>query len=193
MQDQLPAGATIVPVFCASDKTHMIKCPGGKHAWPLYLTISHIRNDIRYTPNKRAWILVGLIPCPPKGVNNADKAWHSAVGYALSLHLNVDITGPGLKWDGADGLQGQCYSVLAAWVGDGPEQVMVVQVLYGSCPMCEVTKGAPMGHSTFQPLDNLQDQHVYLELCDETNINVLHIFGAHPIWNQFWQYPLCNV
>jgi hypothetical protein len=32
-----------------------------------------------------------------------------------------------------------------------------------------------------------------LELLDETNIDVLHTFGIHPIRNQFWQYPLCNV
>jgi len=50
-----------------------------------------------------------------------------------------------------------------------------------------------MGHSTFRPFDNPQDQHVYLELLDETNIDVLHTLGVHPIRNQFWQYPLCNV
>jgi hypothetical protein len=32
-----------------------------------------------------------------------------------------------------------------------------------------------------------------LELLDETNIDVLHTLGVHPICNQFWQYPLCNV
>jgi hypothetical protein len=28
---------------------------------------------------------------------------------------------------------------------------------------------------------------------DETEINVLHTLGVHPICNQFLQYPLCNV
>ena len=111
----------------------------------------------------------------------------------LSPLRNLDITGPGLKWDCADGFQRQCYALLAAWVGDYPEQVMVAQVSYGSCPMCEIPKGAPMGHSTFRPLDNPRDQHAYLELLDETNIDVLHTLGVHPIRNQFWQYPLCNV
>jgi len=71
-QDQLPAGATIVPVICASDKTHLTNFSGDQHAWPLYLTIGNIRKDIRRTPKKRAWILVGLIPCPPKGAKNTD-------------------------------------------------------------------------------------------------------------------------
>ena len=96
-QDQLPAGATIVPVICASDKTHLTNFSGDQHAWPLYLTIGNIRKDIRCTPKKRTWILVGLIPCPPKGAKNSDEAWHSAVGTVLSPLRNLDITGHGLK------------------------------------------------------------------------------------------------
>jgi len=82
---------------------------------------------------------------------------------------------------------------LAAWVGDYLEQVMVAQVTYGSCPVCEIPKGAPMGHSTFRPLDNSRDQHIYSELLEDNNIDALHTLGVHPIHNQFWQYPLCNV
>ena len=70
---------------------------------------------------------------------------------------------------------------------------MVAQVLYGSCPMCEFPKGALMGNSTFRPLDNSRDKHVWLELLDETFFDVLHTLGVHPIRNQCWQYPLCNV
>jgi len=40
--DQLPAGATIVPVICASDKTHLTNFSDDQHAWPLYLTIVNI-------------------------------------------------------------------------------------------------------------------------------------------------------
>ena len=73
MQDQLPAGATIVPVICASDKTHLTNCSGDQHAWPLYLTIGNIRKDIRHTPGMHGWILVGLIPCSLKGAKNTDE------------------------------------------------------------------------------------------------------------------------
>jgi len=192
-QDQLPAGATIVPVICASNKTHLTNFSGDKHACLLYLSIADIHKDIRRTPKKGAWILVGLICGPPKGAKKSDEAWHSAVGMVLSPLRNPDLTGPGLKWDCADGFQRQCYPLLAAWVRDYPEQVMVTQVSYGSCPICEFPKGAPIGHSTFRPLDNPRDQLVCLELLDETNIDVLHTLGIYPIHNQFWQYPLCNV
>ena len=171
----------------------MTNSSGEQLAWPLYLTIGNIQKDICHTHKNHAWFLVGLIPCPPKGAKNVDKAWHSAVGTVLSPLQNLDITGPGLKCDCADGYQRHCYPILAAWVGDYPEQVMVAQVYYGSCPMCENSKGVPMGHSTFRPLDNPQDHHVYLELLNETDIDVLHTLGVYPICNQFWQYPLCNV
>jgi len=141
----------------------------------------------------RARILVGLMPCPPKGAKNIDEAWHSVVGTVLSPLRNLDITGPGLKWDCADGFLRQCNPLLAAWVRDYPEQVMVAQVSYSSCPMCEIPNGVSMEHSTFWPLDNPQDQHDYMELLDETNNDVLHTLGVHPIRNQFWQYPLFNV
>jgi len=111
----------------------------------------------------------------------------------LSQLRHLDITGPGLKWDCADGFQRQCYPLLAAWVGDYPEQVMVAQVSYGSSPMCEIPKGALMGHSTFRPLDNSRDQHNYPELLEHNNIDALNTLVVRPIRNQFWQYPLCNV
>jgi len=117
-QDQLPARATIVPVICASDKTHLTNFSGDRHAWPLYPTIGNIRKDIRCTPKKRGWILIGLIQCPPKGAKNIDEAWHSAFGNLLHQLRHLKITGPGLKCDCADGLQRQCYPLLAAWVGD---------------------------------------------------------------------------
>ena len=70
---------------------------------------------------------------------------------------------------------------------------MIAQDSYGSCPMCEIPKGAQMGHSTFRPLDNSSNQHIYSELLEDNHIDALHTVGVHPICNQFWQYPLCNV
>jgi len=98
-----------VPVICASDKTHLTNFSGDKHSWLLFLTIGNIRNDIRRTRTKRTWILVVLMPCPPKGAKKTDKACHSVVGTVLSPLENLDISAPDLKWDYADEFQRQCY------------------------------------------------------------------------------------
>ena len=193
MQEQLPAGAMTVLVICACDQTHLTNYSGAQHVWPLYLMISNIRKDICWTPKKCAWILDGLIPCPPEGAKNTEEAWHSAVGTVLSPLWNLDMTGPGLNWVCADGFQRQCYPLLAAWVGDFPAQILVGEVSYGSCPRCNIPKGALMGHSTFRPLYNPRDQHVYLELLDETSIDVPYTLVVCPFRDQLWQYPLCNV
>jgi len=111
----------------------------------------------------------------------------------LSQLRHHDITGPGLKWDCADGFQRQCYPLFAAWVGDYPEQFMIAQVSYGSSPMCEIPESAPMGHSTYRPLNNSRDQHIFSKLLEDNTLDALYTLGVHPIRNQFWQYPLCNV
>jgi len=152
-QDHLPTRATIVPVICASDETQVTNFMGDQHAWLLYVTIGNIQKDIRCTPKMRAWILVGLIASPPKSAKNIDEAWHSTVGTVLSQLRHRDITGPGLKWNCADGFQRQCYPHLAAWVADHPEQVMIAQVSYGSCPMCQFPKGiSKMYFGHWEPL-----------------------------------------
>jgi len=79
------------------------------------------------------------------------------VGAVLSPLWHLDITAPGLKWNFAAGFQRQCYPLLAAWVEDYPEQVMIAEVSYGSCPMCEIPKDAPIGQSTIQLLNHPRD------------------------------------
>jgi hypothetical protein len=111
----------------------------------------------------------------------------------LSQHRHLDIDGLGLKWDCAGGLQRQCYPLLAAWVRDYPEQVLVAQVPYGLYPLCEMPNGAPVRNSSLRPLKNSRDQYLYSELLEDIIIHALHTLGVHPIHNQFWQFPLCNV
>jgi hypothetical protein len=127
-QDQLSPGTTIVPVILASDKTHLINISGDKHAWPLYFTVGNIQNNFRCAPTKHTSMFVALIPSLPNGDKDTEEAWHSAVGTVLSPRRNLDITGPGLKHDCAEGLFTQCYLLLAFWVRDYPEQVLVTQV-----------------------------------------------------------------
>jgi hypothetical protein len=155
--------------------------------------IDNIGKGIRHIPKTHACIVVGLLTCPPRGGKNIHEAWHTTVRTALSQLRHLDITGPGLKWNCADGLQRQRYLLLAAWVRDYPEQVMIAKVPSGSYPMCEIPKCVLMGHSTIRPLDISRDQHTYSELLQDNDLNALHMLGFHPIRNQFWQYPLCNV
>ena len=77
--DQFHAGATFVPVICASEKTHLSHSLGCQHALLHYITIGNIQKDIRWTPYKPSWNRIGLNSSPLKCAENADEVWNSAV------------------------------------------------------------------------------------------------------------------
>src|SRR5205085_5238838 len=66
VQKTLPEGATIVPIICASDTTHLTNFSGDKKAWPIYITIGNIKSTTRNKPLSMALILLALLPVPPK-------------------------------------------------------------------------------------------------------------------------------
>jgi hypothetical protein len=100
--NQFLAGATLVPVICASAKAQWTKCWGNQHSGPLNIKIGNILKDICRAPKKQVWILVHLIPCPPTDAKHIEEASHSAVGNVLSTLRLIDITGPYLKLDCVD-------------------------------------------------------------------------------------------
>lgn len=121
----------------------------------------------------------------PNGAKNIDQAWHNTV-QTVQYHLRHSIiTGPGLQWESSHRFQQRFYTLLAAWVGNCPEHVMVTQVSYGSWLRFEIPTGVRTRYSTFRPLDFSREQPMWLELLRDTNIDALHTLGVHPICNQF--------
>lgn len=68
VQQCLPEAATVIPIICVSDGTHLTNFAGDKKAWPVYLTIANIPSKIRNKPTNMAIILIALLPIPPKFV-----------------------------------------------------------------------------------------------------------------------------
>lgn len=190
-QEHLPAGASIIPVILASDKTHLTNFSGDKSAWPLYMSIGNIRKDVRRTASRRAWILIGFIPVPPKGAADSVAAWHHAVDTIIGALKEVEIDGPGYQWDCADGFRRSCYPILAAWIGDYPEITTLTQIIGGACPICEIPKGPVMGHD--KPTRKFKPRSVeeYQERLGD--VDELKQVYLQPIANLIWDYPLCNV
>jgi len=134
-----------------------------------------------------------MITCHPQSAKNTQDAFLSKDGTVLFPLRHPDITCRSLGCDCTEGFPRHCDPMLAAWVGHYPEQVMHAEVSYGLCPMCEIPRVVPMGHSTFRPLNFSTDQHINPTPLEETTINALDTLGVHLIHNQSWQYPLCNV
>ena len=70
-QEQLPNGASIIPVILTSDKTHLTNFSGDKSAGPLYMSIGQICKDVQRTASRRASILIGFILVPSEGARDS--------------------------------------------------------------------------------------------------------------------------
>ncbi|KAG1834896.1 hypothetical protein EV424DRAFT_1468487 [Suillus variegatus] len=64
IQDQLPEGATIVPMIVASDKTPVTWHMGGLEMHPIFVTIANIQSDMRMRATCHAWRCIAYMPIP---------------------------------------------------------------------------------------------------------------------------------
>ncbi|KAI6143199.1 hypothetical protein BKA82DRAFT_4429981 [Pisolithus tinctorius] len=93
IQDQLPTGATIVPIILALDKTPVTCHTGNLEMHPLFLTIGNIQADIHMKVTMHAWTCITYMPI-------AQFATHSdfmSVLQARLWHHCMDIICANLK------------------------------------------------------------------------------------------------
>ncbi|KAI5981111.1 hypothetical protein EDD15DRAFT_2560938 [Pisolithus albus] len=93
IQDQLPAGATIVPIVLASDKAPVTRMTGDIEMHPLFLTIANINSKVRMKATSHAWACIAYTPTPDFITNSE---FHSVLE-ARVWHRCVDIVCAGLK------------------------------------------------------------------------------------------------
>lgn len=213
-QSKIPDGGLLIPVLLASDKTHLTNYSGDKSGWPLYLSIGNIRKDIRRKPNNNAWILIGLLPIPPKGCGReiSDEIFHRSIERILSPLAALDVAGSGTEFHCADGFLRRGYPILSAWVADYPEYRTITGCVNMRCPVCEIP-AREMGHTNFKsrrdydPTNPQYDRQTYPCRDEETYEGLiaqnLHGKEATQAWgalgmrrnfkNPLWKMPLCNV
>ena len=193
-QLEITEGGTLVPVLCASDKTQLTNFSGDKSAWPLYISIGNISKELRREKCKRAWILAAMLPIPSKdpGDGKIQDSWHDAIDIVLRPLKTVDVTGAGYEWDCSDGKRRRCYPVLAAWIADYPEHLLITKVRNGAYPMCEISK-PEMGHETGPKIGKKRDAVHYQQLLGRDAEDELEALNVRPTNNRLWDYPLCDV
>lgn len=132
---------TVVPIIISSDKTQLTQFRG-KTAYPVYLTIGNIPKHIRRKPLRQAQILLAYLPTS-KLDHITNKASRGRCRSNLFHHCMKYITKPmenaghdGIILVSGDGSLRRCFPILAAYVGDYPEQVLVALVKSGNCPTC---------------------------------------------------------
>ena len=164
-------GATVVPVIISTDKTQLTLFRGNS-AYPIYLGIGNIPKDIRRKPSRTAQMLVGYIPTTKLGsvTNKAARCrmlanlYHSCMGKLLDPICFCGETG--LTMLSSDGNWRRCHPVFATFVGDYPEQTLVMCTLNGCCPKCVVPNDQLGDHRRFPARDYTEALETY-DLADE--------------------------
>ncbi|KAF8600617.1 hypothetical protein BDV93DRAFT_510657 [Ceratobasidium sp. AG-I] len=144
MQDLLSKGATIAPIILATDQTQLSTLGGDKSAWPVYQSIGNISKSVRRQPTQRAMLLVGYIPVAklPWITNKkkrGQKQWevyHELMAIILELLKTVSVIG--VEMCCADSGVCHVYPIVAAHIGNWPEQCTIACSLSSRCPICVV-------------------------------------------------------
>lgn len=138
-----------------------------KTAYPVYLTIGNLPKEIRRKPSHGGYILLGYLPTSSlKHITNksARRRTLANLFHACMSRIVEPLEKAGM--DGmtvvsGDGVVRRGHPILAIYVGDYPEQVLVTCVKTGTCPSCPVAHEV-MG--TVEEIPGLEDME---EDCDD--------------------------
>ena len=130
-----------MPIIISSDKTQLTMFHR-KKAYPVYLTISNILKHIHHKPSQQGQILLAYLPTS-RLEHITNKASHHHCLFNLFHHCMQYIVKPmekarcdGILLISRDGAVRRCFPILAAYVGDYPEQTLAALIKTGNCPIC---------------------------------------------------------
>lgn len=115
-----------------------------KSAYPVYLSIGNIPKEIRRKPSHGGYILLGYLPTSSlKHITNkaARRRTLANVFHACMSRIVEPLEDAGVEGIAVvsgDGIVRRGHPILAIYVGDYPEQVLVTLVKTGTCPSCPV-------------------------------------------------------
>lgn len=168
----------------------------------MYLTIGNIRKDVRRKPSRHAQILIGYIPTTRLELVKNQAARRRALANIYHSCMQV-IVAPmtsygetGIAMMSADRVWRRCHPILAAFVGDYPEQFLVTCTYSGRCPKCTVPRDQLGDFIKFPLRDRDRALDVY-ELADgdATQFHAAcRAAGLKPVQHPFWEsLPLSDI
>ncbi|KAM6489569.1 hypothetical protein JOM56_014988 [Amanita muscaria] len=188
-------GATIAPLIISSDKTQ-ITLFGNKTAYPVYLTIGNLPKSIRRKPSQRGQILLAYLPTSKLSsiaVQSSRRRmvvnlFHACLRRLVKPLDQIGIDGVLMK-DG-DGIMRRIHPILAVYVGDYPEQVLVTCTKTGECPKCDVARSDIGDPHALASLRNVRTVHSALSKvnCDPRDyVKACKDAGIKPVFHPFWE------
>ncbi|TFK58415.1 hypothetical protein BDN72DRAFT_782119 [Pluteus cervinus] len=194
--DKDSPGGTIIPILISTDKTTLTTF-GGKAAYPMYMTIGNLPKEIRRKPLRHAQVLLGYLPatsldhitCAASRRRTVANLFHACLGLIMEVLKEAGCDGVNLQ--SGDRVWRRCHPILATFVGDYPEQLLVACVKKGECPSCEIPwdeVGDGIADYGFRDLEEILDAletitqgpTAYNVACEEAGIKPVQ----HPFWEQ---------
>ncbi|EIW81904.1 hypothetical protein CONPUDRAFT_54049, partial [Coniophora puteana RWD-64-598 SS2] len=154
--EQQKPGATIIPVILSSDKTQ-ITLFRNKTAYPVYLTIGNLPKSIRRKPSRQGQILLAYLPTSRlEHITNksAKRRVLANMFHACMSHITEPLRDAGINGiavTSGDGVTRRGHPILAAYVGDYPEQCLVTAAYSGTCPICDCNHNSLGDYPTPSP------------------------------------------
>jgi hypothetical protein len=197
-------GASIIPVIVCSDQTQLTQF-GNKKAYPFYVTIGNLPKEIRRKPSRCGWILLSYLPTTKlKLVSNKEarrrmiiNIFHSCLQHIL--HPLVDAGVHGIAMSDGMGTICRVHPLLAVYIGDYPEQVLVTGIKTGECPKCDVSR-KELGNIPQEPSKARDILSVHDALCKfDTGsyrefVDACKAVRIKPIAKPFWhQLPFVDI
>ncbi|KAF8548377.1 hypothetical protein OG21DRAFT_1423162, partial [Imleria badia] len=170
---RLPAGATVAPVILASDKTELSRFKGDKNAWPVYLSVGNISKGVCHQPACHASVLLGYIPVSKMDAfkDNSVASYHLFHDCMKKIVEPLVVAGhEGVEMVCADGWICRVFPVLAAYIGDHPEQCLVACCAENRCLKCLVSANQRGANLQFPARNQTQT----------TNILHMQAIGQYP-------------
>ncbi|KAI0764276.1 hypothetical protein BD413DRAFT_698189 [Trametes elegans] len=164
-------------------------------AYPVYLTIGNLPKAIRQKPGRQGQILLAYLPTTrldhitTQAIRRRTLAnlFHACMKTLLAPLESAGVEGIGMM--SGDGVTRRCHPILAAYVGDYPEQCLVSCAYTGDCPICECPHDDLGVFPPPYPLRNFEaardavkmlvtDPDRFGAACLEANIKAVQ----HPFW-----------
>ncbi|KAJ7847290.1 hypothetical protein B0H13DRAFT_2406447 [Mycena leptocephala] len=200
-------GATIIPILLSSDKTQLTMF-GNKTAYPVYMTIGNIPKEIRRKPSRHVYILLAnyllaYLPTSRLGhiKNKAARRrtlanlFHTCLSFITAPLRDAGVTGISIA--SGDGVLCCGHPIVACYIGDYPEQLLVTCVKTGWCPSSGVEHenlGDGDLKCLLRNLDKILDALDKLDQGGTMYAQACQDVGIKPVVHPFWQdLPYTNI
>ena len=121
--------------------------------------------------------------------------YHSALSRLLRPLEKVGLSG--LVMSDGYGIARRLHPILAVYIGDYPEQVLVTGIKSGECPKCDILRDNLGSDQEPFRIRDLNEIHEVLSLVDSDPRHYTRACkgaGIKPLYHPFWEsLPYCNI